>query len=95
MLGKSPHVVEFVKAPLGVVSHAESTSIKVYPNPAVDHMNITLSNPNAYWELVDVSGALVLSGSSSTQNARLNIESLSRGVYILKSGNQSKKVVVR
>ena len=65
---------------VGVETHAMS-SPHLYPNPANDVLNITLTDAR-HVEIYDLMGKMVL--SESNPNAPINISSLPQGVYIVK-----------
>jgi len=73
-----------------------SNPINIYPNPASAYINIDSGNEKIHsWELFDISGKIVLEGSSD----KVNVQSLPKANYILKinTSNQeiTKKVIVK
>lgn len=69
-----------------------STNLSVYPNPATDVLNISISNnsfKNSEIVVYNISGAEVLKTNMSNNNAKLNIETLCNGVYFIKVTNQN------
>ena len=61
------------------------SQVKVYPNPATDHINFELyniDNSNISIQLFDVSGRLVKESSTSTNKCRMNLSDLQSGTYI-------------
>jgi subtilisin-like proprotein convertase family protein len=75
-------------------------SLRVYPNPTNEIINIDLGDVTGEttYELFDVQGRKVNSKVSSTNFVTLNVENLSEGIYMLKIQNGSdkttKKVVI-
>ncbi len=72
------------------VDSENSNSISIYPNPFVDKVNVDLfvnEETNVSWNIYDMTGKVVLSGSESvtTGYTTLNIEAanLPKGVYML------------
>jgi len=68
------------------------TQMLVYPNPATDVLNINISNSNfknSEVVVYNISGAEVLKTNMEANNAALNIETLSAGVYFVKVSNQN------
>ncbi len=68
------------------------TQMLVYPNPATDVLNINISNANfKNSEIVvyNISGTEVIKTNMEANNAALNIETLSAGVYFVKVSNQN------
>jgi hypothetical protein len=69
-----------------------NTNLTVYPNPASDILNISLSNinfKNSNIVVYNVSGMEVSKSTMNGANAQLNIESLSNGVYFVKVSNEN------
>ena len=61
-----------------------SVSASIFPNPAVDLLNIVFSDENEYEIfLVDESGTIYLQNKIKGSNASLNISQIPRGVYLL------------
>ena len=88
----------FVYGTVGVVENTFENSISVYPNPAKDLLHIGSSlNQNLRAQLFDVSGKMQLEQSIAS-SATIDLNSLSKGIYILKLSNESqhitRKVVV-
>jgi hypothetical protein len=74
----------------GVSGDANSHDVNVYPNPFVDQVSMDLfteEETNVTWNIYDITGKVVLSGSQSitTGYSTLNIDAanLSKGVYML------------
>lgn len=74
-------------------------SISVYPNPVSSYLNIECTNAMDKIELLNTVGQSVYVKQSSSKQETINLESIDKGVYILKidSGKQNilKKIVVR
>jgi hypothetical protein len=69
-----------------------NTNLSVYPNPATDVLNINISNANfknSEVVVYNISGIEILKTNMANNNAQLNIESLSNGVYFLKVSNEN------
>lgn len=73
-------------------------SVKVYPNPAKNVLNIDLPShiKDFHVEINDMSGKLVLKSEKETQ---INVSSLENGIYLcsIKSGDENvvKKIVIK
>jgi hypothetical protein len=84
------------------VAEFNQNSLKIYPNPAVDVLNIeslqkTIGNANL--KIYDLNGRLILNQAMNFDNKQqINISELSSGVYVLKIENSraniSKKLIV-
>lgn len=66
------------------------SSFSVSPNPARRSQEITLRGAGAVSELYDVSGRLV----RRIKGPRFNSNSLNAGVYVLRSGDETKKLII-
>ncbi|MCK5840204.1 MAG: T9SS type A sorting domain-containing protein [Bacteroidales bacterium] len=70
---------------------AEAT---IYPNPANSFITIELKAVvQLDYELTTLVGKLLFSGSIHSQNHKLNITELPQGIYLLKAGNRTYKIV--
>ena len=69
------------------VSELMAQKITVYPNPFVDYVEVT--NAQAPVEIYTLAGVKVL----STNESRINTSTLATGVYVLKCGNQTVKII--
>lgn len=70
--------------------------IKVYPNPARDHVNITASSPITNIQIQDLRGETILSKSDiNNQNQfQMNTSNLPRGIYIITVNQEHPKRLV-
>ena len=69
-----------------------STNLAVYPNPATDILNVSLSNANfknSNVVIYNISGMEVSKSTMNGATAHLNIETLSNGVYFVKVSNEN------
>jgi uncharacterized protein YjdB len=90
--------VDYVKATLISLKSAEevtdvaeinSSSISVYPNPAMDELKISGADESLKYNIISITGAQVLSGQGNV----INVSGIKSGLYILKAGNQIVKFV--
>ncbi|PID88892.1 MAG: hypothetical protein CSB02_00335 [Bacteroidia bacterium] len=80
----------------GIQAADKALGVSVYPNPANDYIEVSVSNMSVKklnLQVYDLLGKLVQSYSTSQQTTRLNIKDLEKGVYILKVGNATKRFV--
>ena len=78
---------------LGVAEDIAHNSIQIFPNPALDMLNI-ISNTESIgskFRVIDNLGRMVLFGSIAQENTIVDINSLSKGVYYIMIENQSVK----
>ena len=59
-------------------------TLKVYPDPAKDILNVSGILEEAAIGIFDISGKSILTGSLNDSFNKINISGLPRGVYILK-----------
>ncbi len=85
--------------PTGLLNIKEDESVKVYPNPVREKLNIDLPE-KAIVELLDVSGKRVIEpiAVNGKQSISLNTQDLANGIYMMKVYNDGflsiKKVVI-
>ena len=69
--------------------------MEVYPNPANDFLTVNV-NPefsNAVFSITDICGKILVQGILSSGETKININDLSPGLYILKSGDENERAV--
>ena len=78
---------------LGVAEDIAHNSIQIFPNPALDMLNIISNNESigSKFRVIDNLGRMVLFGSIAQENTIVDINSLSKGVYYIMIENQSVK----
>ncbi len=74
-----------------------NSKINIFPNPASLLINCEVTNEPVEYEIIDLTGKVVLKGVSSPVNniSSINISELKPGLYILKAGKNSKTFVKR
>ena len=88
---------------VGIFNPTANASLNVFPDPATDHVMVSLSTLVAgnEWKIkiFDILGQLVLTdkliSSNGTSEINLNIASLSKGIYTLKLENNGNKLIRR
>lgn len=76
----------------------QPSQLQVYPNPAVDHLNLTLAGQSAVgfsWELYNLEGKIMRKGYSAENQAKLHLEGLPKGTYLMKVSQDSAPAVVQ
>ena len=68
------------------IENPEFASIKLYPNPAKDFLNLELGNSSDFtsYSIIDVTGKVLGTQNISAQNTQIPLNHLSNGFYILK-----------
>ncbi len=74
----------------------------VYPNPALNNIQITINNynnENCLYELYRIDGCLIYEGSVNSNNFTLDVSGYANGIYILKiklsQGEWNQKIVIQ
>ena len=70
--------------------------MNIYPNPAKNNLQINLidkSLTNNKYQILDLNGRVILEGNFDTEINQINIENLSKGLYIFKIKNLYKKFI--
>ncbi len=78
------------------IEDVEILGVSIYPNPAVDFMEISIDDANVQGldlQVYDMLGKLIIQQSITDQTTQLNIKNLEKGVYILKVGNNTQRFV--
>lgn len=68
--------------------------ISIYPNPAKNIITIETETIIEYFEIVDLKGTIVMSGSKSLGKHNIDISCLSKGSYLIKI-NTNKDVIIQ
>jgi len=76
-------------APLAV-GELDANSFQLYPNPATNTVSIESELQKCKYELSDLSGKLIFTGSANTQKFELDLSGFESGVYLLTLFNEEK-----
>ena len=79
------------------VDDFETNTLKIYPNPIKGNtLNAEVKSTTNY-QIYDILGKKILSGTVTTNNKKINVSSLKKGIYILKletsNGSVTKKLI--
>lgn len=74
------------------VSNYDVNSIKVFPNPCIDAVQI-ITEKSQNIELYNINGQLLSSFTSSNSIETLNLQSYQPGIYFIKIGNTMQKIL--
>lgn len=67
------------------------SSIKIYPNPASSYLHIEkIDAEKTEWKITDLSGKIILQGTLINGNGKINIETISKGIYLLELQSETK-----
>ena len=79
---------------VGVQEVSHNTHMNVYPNPAVDQLNVTLSQ-NADIVIYNIMGQNVMNIEGRVGVNSININELNAGIYFISAGNDTQKFIVK
>lgn len=81
---------------VGVPTIITNQAIQVYPNPATDQINVSVSeSPNTQVEIYSAVGQLIKQLKlDQSGHASFDVSGYSKGMYLVKIGNKSTKVFV-
>ena len=75
-------------------SNNQNVHMDIYPNPAVDRLNVTLSQ-NAEIVIYNIMGQQVMSQEGHAGANSININNLSSGIYFVNAGSDTQKFIVK
>ncbi len=80
---------------VGINDLSETSKFSVYPNP-VSSSSITINSiEKADYALIDLTGKLLQTGDLNEGENRIDINLISAGVYFVRVGNQTRKMIVQ
>jgi hypothetical protein len=83
-----------VKSTSSVMEALPGSGMKIYPNPAYDHISIQIENSTqAQYQIYDLFGRQMLSGNLTSPV--IDVSNLKRGTYLLKLMNGNSIQVLR
>ncbi|MCB0703863.1 MAG: T9SS type A sorting domain-containing protein [Saprospiraceae bacterium] len=72
----------------------ESEAVQIYPNPSNSFLTVAFETPETReFQLTNAQGVVFLSGLSTSDILELDVHQLAGGIYFLKIGNQTYKVL--
>jgi uncharacterized surface protein with fasciclin (FAS1) repeats len=89
------HVIDAVLTPPVSIDEVESTPVFFYPNPVSDQVNYSFAGNGrtGNFEITDIAGAIVLTGSAVMTNGTIDMSGLPAGLYTMKFYNADKVFV--
>jgi len=102
-ISESEDVVTFTvnSIPLGINENkSEKGSFSIYPIPANDYVEIYFSDSehfsrSVFAHIYDVQGFLLKSVAVNNERTSIDISNLAKGFYIVKIGNEAKKLIIK
>lgn len=84
-------------SPLSNQAFTDENSFSVFPNPTRHDITISARNKISKVEVYDVNGRIILKITANSDTMTLDIEKLSKGIYMLKvttdQGNSTQKII--
>ena len=77
---------------IGINENENQTKINIFPNPANQWVNLQVENSlvgEPYW-IQSLLGNVVLTGVINQENMKINLSTLSKGLYIIKIGEAKR-----
>jgi hypothetical protein len=71
----------------------DTNEFQIYPNPVSTKLNLQLtsfSSENNNYEISNINGRIMIKGTIEQENTVIDLENLSKGIYIIKTSNNSK-----
>lgn len=75
-----------------LLSDTSELSVKIYPNPATDVLNVSGISVNTTANVIDIQGRIVKSILLNAEETIVDISELQRGMYFLNVDNNSKTI---
>jgi hypothetical protein len=69
--------------------------ISIYPNPALNEVNIQSNEMVGNWEIVDMSGRRIIMGLEAGNTVHLDVTDWSPGLYFVKTDEGIFKLMVQ
>ncbi|MGX5685108.1 reprolysin-like metallopeptidase [Chryseobacterium cucumeris] len=78
---------------LAVSEAGNVKSVKIYPNPAEDVLNITNVSSNASYEIFSAPGQIIARGTIG--DGKINVKALVKGIYFITINNKEEKSTIK
>lgn len=88
-------ITDLYNSSLTTKQFSEKAIIATYPNPFMNQFSINNDKEliGTKYTIYDTIGKLVFTGTINSENAIINLENLSSGIYLLKIGNNIKQSI--
>lgn len=75
----------------------KSNELNIFPNPSTDFINVLYKSNSKveHFEIMDISGKIILSEKISTNNFSITTKSLKQGIYLLKIADENKNISIK
>ncbi|GAB4313101.1 MAG: hypothetical protein Kow00127_03980 [Bacteroidales bacterium] len=93
--GDQIYLSQFTASPAVGIARNAVASLNVYPNPGNGYFKVTgFTGNDSEVEVFNLTGQVVFRTVLNTSPAKLNLSHLDEGVYFIRQGNASTKVVI-
>ena len=75
------------------IQQYDNETVNIYPNPVSDVLNIEISTPTII-QITNVNGQIIKELQVET-NSKINMADIPTGVYFLKIGQNTQKIIVQ
>lgn len=97
--GDQIHLSQFTASPaVGITDNLASKTVNFYPNPATDFIyveSISKTQDNNIMEIMNLHGQTVKRAEISELKQSIDISELKAGIYFVRSGNYTERLVIR
>lgn len=93
--GDHIHLSSFSVSPaVGISENDIEQSFRVYPNPTTGLVNISSIENLDKIEVLNLHGQLVYSQDAGEQNTKLDLTDLQKGIYFIRSGKHTQRLII-
>lgn len=94
--GDKINLSSFAVSPaVGIAENNSIESLRVYPNPASDVVNIQSDIPSGKIEVLNIHGQLIYSTELTDQLTGIDVSGFQKGIYFIRIGNETQRLIVR
>lgn len=77
------------------MDEAIENEVKIFPNPTNNILNVNVTSLEENIQIYNVLGELVYQNANPSLSNRIDVSELTKGMYIVKVGNVSERVVIK
>lgn len=81
--GEDAIIAAFLPTVVGVGENAHARGLQLVPNPCHDRLTMHYADAGQPWSIMDATGRLVRSGSTSSDHMVIDVQDLAPGTYIM------------
>lgn len=97
--GDQIHLSQFTASPsVGISDNKTSQALRFYPNPATDYIHVESFNnnfENSYMDIINLHGQIVKRVEISNAKQTIDVSGFDSGIYFIRAGNKTKRIVIR